>query len=73
MTTEVETLDPFVTEVRRWVEAEVLPTVDELEHSNTFPEQLVQGMRDLGLFELMLPREYMGLAASYVTYASVVE
>ncbi len=73
MTTDTESLDPFVAELRRWVDNEVLPVVDELEHSNTFPDKLVEAMRDLGVFELMIPKEYGGLGANYVTYTGVVE
>ena len=73
MTTDTENLDPFVAEIRRWVDNEVLPVVDELEHTNTFPEKLVEGMRNLGIFELMIPKEYGGIGATYETYSGVVE
>jgi alkylation response protein AidB-like acyl-CoA dehydrogenase len=69
----IEPQDPISAEVRRWVDREVIPVVDELEHTNTFPEQLVAGMRDLGLFELMIPQDQGGIGASYVTYSGVVE
>jgi alkylation response protein AidB-like acyl-CoA dehydrogenase len=69
----IEPQDAISAEVRRWVDKEVIPVVDELEHSNTFPEQLLSGMKDLGLFELMIPEENGGVGASYVTYSGVVE
>ena len=69
----IEPQDAIAAEVRRWVDREVIPVVDELEHGDIYPEQLVAGMRDLGLFELMIPQEQGGLGASYVSYSGVVE
>lgn len=69
----IEPQDAIAAEVRRWVDQEVIPVVDELEHNNIFPEQLVAGMRNLGLFKLMIPQEHGGIGASYVTYSGVVE
>ncbi len=69
----IEPENPLAAEVRRWVDAEVVPVVDELEHNDIFPDDLVAGMRRLGLFELMIPREYGGIGANYTTYSSIVE
>ena len=69
----IEPQDAIAAEVRRWVDREVMPVVDDLEHNNTFPDQLVQGMRELGLFELMVPQEHGGIGATYVSYSGVVE
>ena len=65
----IEPQDAIAAEVRRWVDREVMPVVDDLEHNNTFPDQLVQGMRELGLFELMVPQEHGGIGATYVSYS----
>jgi|TARA_B100001750_G_C15514864_1_gene606327 alkylation response protein AidB-like acyl-CoA dehydrogenase len=69
----IEPQDAISAEVRRWVDQEVIPVVEELEHNNIFPEQLVEGMKQLGLFELMIPQDQGGIGASYVTYSGVVE
>ena len=69
----IEPQDAISAEVRRWVDQEVIPVVEELEHKNIFPEQLVEGMKQLGLFELMIPQDQGGIGASYVTYSGVVE
>ena len=50
----IEPQDEISAEVRRWVDQEVIPVVDELEHNNIFPDKLVEGMKNLGLFLLML-------------------
>ena len=69
----IEPENPLAAEVRRWVDAEVIPVVDKLEHDDIFPDSLVAGMRKLGLFELMIPEEYGGIGASYATYSTIVE
>jgi alkylation response protein AidB-like acyl-CoA dehydrogenase len=59
--------------VRAFVEKEILPHATELEHKDEFPEAIVDGMREMGLFGLMIPEEYGGLGESLLTYALVVE
>src|SRR5919206_275201 len=59
--------------VRTFVEKEILPHATELEHKDEFPEAIVDGMREMGLFGLMIPEEYGGLGESLLTYALVVE
>ncbi len=59
--------------VRDFVEKEILPYATELEHKDEFPEAIVEGMKEMGLFGLMIPEEYGGLGESLLTYALVVE
>ncbi len=59
--------------VRDFVDKEILPYATELEHRDEFPDAIVAGMRDMGLFGLMIPEEYGGLGESLLTYALVVE
>src|SRR5215203_2670938 len=59
--------------VRSFVDSEVIPYATELEHKDEFPEAIVAGMREMGLFGLMIPEEYGGLGESLLTYALVVE
>ena len=70
-----------VTEVQRdilatvhdFVEKEILPVATELEHADEYPEKIVEGMKQVGLFGLTIPEEYGGLGESLLTYALVVE
>ncbi|HYV01575.1 MAG TPA: acyl-CoA dehydrogenase family protein, partial [Actinomycetota bacterium] len=55
--------------VRDFVEREVIPVADDLEHRDEFPEKIVQGMKDLGLFGLTVPEEYGGAGMDLMTYA----
>jgi alkylation response protein AidB-like acyl-CoA dehydrogenase len=55
------------------VDKEIIPYATDLEHKDEFPEAIVDGMKEMGLFGLMIPEEYGGLGESLLTYALVVE
>src|SRR4051794_27374188 len=59
--------------VRSFVDKEILPYATDLEHKDEFPDAIVEGMKEMGLFGLMIPEEYGGLGESLLTYALVVE
>ncbi|MEU0789811.1 acyl-CoA dehydrogenase family protein [Amycolatopsis sp. NPDC005961] len=59
--------------VRSFVDKEVIPHAQELEHSDTYPADIVEGMKEMGLFGITIPEEYGGLGESLLTYALVVE
>jgi alkylation response protein AidB-like acyl-CoA dehydrogenase len=59
--------------VKSFVDKEIIPHAQELEHSDTYPQDIVDGMKEMGLFGLTIPEEYGGLGESLLTYALVVE
>src|SRR5690242_11574264 len=59
--------------VRQFVEKEILPVATELEHADEYPTEIVEGLKELGVFGLMIPEEYGGLGESLLTYALAVE
>jgi len=59
--------------VADFVEKEILPNAQELEHGDIYPQEIVDGMKEMGLFGLTIPEEYGGLGESLLTYALVVE
>ena len=59
--------------VRDFTEREIIPHAQALEHADEYPQAIVDGMRELGLFGLTIPAEYGGLGESLLTYALVVE
>jgi alkylation response protein AidB-like acyl-CoA dehydrogenase len=59
--------------VRSFVDKEVVPHAQALEHADAYPAEIVEGMKALGLFGLTIPEEYGGLGESLLTYALVVE
>jgi alkylation response protein AidB-like acyl-CoA dehydrogenase len=59
--------------VRDFVDKEIIPHATALEHADEYPEDIVKGMAEMGLFGLTIPEEYGGLGESLLTYALVVE
>ena len=59
--------------VRQFVEKEIIPVATDLEHKDEYPTDIVEGLKELGIFGLMIPEEYGGLGESLLTYALVVE
>jgi alkylation response protein AidB-like acyl-CoA dehydrogenase len=59
--------------VRAFVDKEIIPHAQELEHADTYPADIVEGMKEMGLFGITIPEEYGGLGESLLTYALVVE
>ena len=63
----------IVSNVRRFVDKEIIPHAQGLEHADTYPQAIVDQMKAMGLFGLMIPTEYGGLGESLLTYALCVE
>ena len=59
--------------VRAFVDKEIIPHAQRLEHADEYPADVVDGMREMGLFGLTIDPEYGGLGESLLTYALVVE
>jgi hypothetical protein len=59
--------------VHVFVENEIIPVANELEHADEYPQAIVDGLKELGVFGLMIPEEFGGLGESLLTYALVVE
>lgn len=59
--------------VRSFVDKEIIPVAGELDRADEYPTAIVEGLRDMGIFGLMIPEEYGGLGESLLTYALVVE
>lgn len=63
----------FVDTIHRFVDADVRPQVRELEHANTYPEAMIERMKDLGVFGLVVPVDYGGTAVSMACFVRVTE
>jgi alkylation response protein AidB-like acyl-CoA dehydrogenase len=59
--------------VRDFVAKEIIPHAQRLEHADEYPTDIIAGMREMGLFGLMIDEEHGGLGESLLTYALVVE
>ncbi|HEX3753374.1 MAG TPA: acyl-CoA dehydrogenase family protein [Streptosporangiaceae bacterium] len=59
--------------VREFVDREVIPHAQQLEHDDEYPSKIVDIMTEMGLFGLTIPEQYGGLGESLLTYALAVE
>ncbi|WP_299574825.1 acyl-CoA dehydrogenase family protein [uncultured Williamsia sp.] len=73
MTTLSEDERQIVDAVRDWVDKEVLPVVHDLEQSNTYPEDLIEQMKEMGIYGLAIPEPYGEAPVSMPCYAMVTE
>ena len=59
--------------VRQFVDEQVLPIAEEHDHADSFPDDVVEQMKELGLFGVTIPEEYGGMGLDLTTYAMIVE
>jgi butyryl-CoA dehydrogenase len=62
----------IVETVREFVNKEVVPVADDMEHKDEFPDAIVEQMKELGLFGLTVPEQYGGIGESLTAYALAV-
>lgn len=65
--------EAIVATVCDFVEKQVKPVVRELEHANTYPEALIETMKEMGIFGLFIPEPYGFGAVSMPCYVQVAE
>ena len=68
---EEETL--ILDSIDRFLERDVKPYAHELEAKDEYPEDIVEAMKELGLFGAIIDPEFGGLGLSASTYAKIVE
>jgi alkylation response protein AidB-like acyl-CoA dehydrogenase len=71
--TDPDLRQEIIETVRRFVANEVIPVASELEHDDRFPTDIVNQMRELGLFGVTIPVEYGGLGLDLLTYIGIIE
>jgi alkylation response protein AidB-like acyl-CoA dehydrogenase len=73
MTELTEDEAAIVALVREFVDRDVKPVVRDLEHENTYPETLIERMKQLGVFGLAIPAPWGEATVSTPCYAMVTE
>ena len=58
--------------VQRWLDREVRDKVLALDHADEYPHEMVEQMKELGLFGATIGQEYGGLGLPAGTYAKIV-
>ena len=58
--------------IEKWLEQKVKPVSMQLEHDDEYPHELVEDMKELGLFGALIDPEFGGLGLSATTYSKIV-
>ena len=72
MALDNETFKLMKDSVTRFVRDRLVPAEDIVEQTNEVPEDIIQEMRELGLFGLSIPEEYGGLGLSMAQECEVI-
>src|SRR5260370_13410682 len=59
--------------VHQFADEQILPNAEHYDHEDSFPEPIVEQMRELGLFGVTIPEEYGGTGLDPTTYGMVLE
>src|ERR1035438_1375693 len=59
--------------VHQFADEQILPNAEHYDHEDSFPEPIVEQMKELGLFGVTSPEEYGGMGLDLTTYAMIVE
>ena len=71
--TSEEARTQIVNLVREFVRRDVLPIATEYEREDIVPLELVEKMKEMGLFGITVPEEWGGLGLDYTTFAMIFE
>src|SRR5881397_2391936 len=59
--------------VRQFTDEQIIPNAEHYDHEDKFPEDVVEQMKELGLFGVTIPEEHGGMGLDLTTYAMIVE
>src|SRR5436305_5301361 len=59
--------------VHQFADEQIIPNAEHYDHEDSFPEPIVEQMKELGLFGVTIPEEYGGMGLDLTTYAMIVE
>ena len=59
--------------VRQFTDQQILPSAEHFDHEDEFPAEIVEQMKELGLFGVTIPEEYGGMGLDLTTYVMIVE
>jgi alkylation response protein AidB-like acyl-CoA dehydrogenase len=65
--------EQFRSSLRNFVDKEIVPVAREWERDGRYPTEIVEQMKRLGLFGLMIPEEYGGADADFVSFTLMFE
>ncbi len=59
--------------VRQFADEQILPNAEHFDHEDEFPTDIVEQLKELGLFGVTIPEEYGGMGLDLTTYVMIVE
>ncbi|MDQ3608164.1 MAG: acyl-CoA dehydrogenase family protein [Actinomycetota bacterium] len=59
--------------VRQFADEQIIPNAEHFDHEDEFPQDIVDQMKELGLFGVTIPEEYGGMGLDLTTYVMIVE
>src|SRR5918993_2709213 len=59
--------------IRQFADEQILPNAEHFDHEDEFPTDIVDQMKELGLFGVTIPEEYGGMGLDLTTYVMIVE
>jgi alkylation response protein AidB-like acyl-CoA dehydrogenase len=59
--------------VRQFADEQIIPNAEHFDHEDEFPTDIVEQMKELGLFGVTIPEEYGGMGLDLTTYVMIVE
>lgn len=62
----------LIDSIDRWIDREVRPVVMHHDHNDIWPAELVEQMKEMGLFGATIGQEYGGLGLPSTTYARII-
>jgi len=68
---EIARAKPFLDKLDRFLREKV--DADRIDREGEIPEDVIQGLRELGAFGIKIPREYGGLGLSQLSYMKAIE
>ncbi|BBX84808.1 acyl-CoA dehydrogenase family protein [Mycolicibacterium aubagnense] len=72
--TTLSTEEAFLIQtVREFIDREVKPSVQEVEHANEYPDKWIEQMKAIGIYGLAVPEAYGGAPVSMPCYARVTQ
>ena len=73
MALDQEVLQQFIDTVRRYVRERLIPLEHQVAEDDQIPEDVIEEMKDMGLFGLSIPEEFGGLGLSMSEEAAIIE
>ncbi|MGO9973071.1 MAG: acyl-CoA dehydrogenase family protein [Solirubrobacteraceae bacterium] len=59
--------------VHQFADEQIIPNAEHFDHEDSYPQAIVNQMKELGLFGVTIPEEYGGMGLDLTTYVMIVE